>query len=303
MQYQGKHTKAIVMFKAFVIVFTLILFIGCNGSDDSPQTSTSTELEGTWYGEERDTNVTTIIEMNGGSFSYASDPQLSTESYSGSFTITDSGNPGKMALRITSASEPAAVGETGLCLYSIDGAEENIVLACNGPGNPNYPAGFTPTNETRVWDFSKQPATTSAINLIGTWESACLSDGTLAAVDEWEFMINGDVTRTLHAYADITCSGTPVNVTFTGTYSIGASLTTPGGYTAYELDALLESNSNDSTTGTVPAPNTQSYLYTIAHIDDSGTLFFGESIDQPGGSSSQDTRPDSIDFNNPYQRQ
>jgi hypothetical protein len=286
------------MFRAFIIVFTLFLFIGCNSSDDSPQTSTSTELEGTWQGEERDTNVTTVIEMNGDSFSYISDPQLSMESYNGTFTITDHGNPRKMTMSVTNAADPLFVGETSLCLYSIDTAKENIVLACNGPGNTNYPAGFTPTNETRVWDFGKQTNNTSAIDLLGTWSGDCLASGGQSASDVITFMSNGNVIRQLNYYPNTTCSGSSLAPILEGTYSIGGSLTTTGGYTAFELDAFF-----DTADGVALPSNERIDMYMIFYIDNAGTLFFGKSVDQPGGSSDPANRPNTIEFLLPYQRQ
>ena len=93
------------MFRILSIVFTLTAIVGCGGNDSSPVAG-ATELEGTWYGEERDTNVPTVVVMKGNTFTYNSDPQYYNESYSGTFSISGTGNPSKLTFHVTQASEP-----------------------------------------------------------------------------------------------------------------------------------------------------------------------------------------------------
>lgn len=289
------------MFRILSIVFTLTAIVGCGGNDSSPVAG-ATELEGTWYGEERDTNVPTVVVMKGNTFTYNSDPQYYNESYSGTFSISGTGNPSKLTFHVTQASEPLAVGQSSYCLYNIDTAQDNLELACNGPGNPNYPAAFTATNETRVWDFSSLsstvPVPVPGLNLTGTWSSNCISDSTQSIVDVIDFTSNGNATRTFNIYNNTACSGTATVNYFDGTYSLGAGVTSDGGFAAYQLDAFM-----DSANGITLPPDQQFDVYTIAHIDNTGRLFLGESVDQPGGSSTPSTRPNALDFTTPYQRQ
>jgi hypothetical protein len=298
-----------LMLRMLLFLVSLQLLISCGGGggsgSDMTGSSGTTELEGKWYGEERDTNVPTVIVMKGDTFTYKSDPQYNTESYSGTFSITAAG---KMEMHVENASEPAAAGKTGFCLYSLDNASVNVTLACNAPGNTSYPTAFTATNETRVWDFGKQANTLSAIDLAGTWISECIGDSSTSTgfTDTWQFTTNGSVTRILGVYGDVTCSGTPITVTYIGSYSIGTGVTTKGGYSAYELDAVLDQDTPGSTTGgtggTTP-PSSPINFYTIVYIDDSGLLYLGDSVDFPGGSTSQSTRPDTLLLTIPYAQQ
>lgn len=287
------------MLRILLVFFLTQVMIACDsdgGDDNNPEASDTTELEGTWDGEERDTNVPTVMVVQGNSLSYQSDPQFVDEWYDGTFSLTQ-GNPSKMALFVSDAWISQYAGKTGLCIYSLDSMKEAAVLACNEPGNPNYPSAFTPTNGTRVWDFSKRadPTNPAAIDLAGRWETACFNDGTDSYTGMWEFLSNGDVTRMYSVFGNNTCSGAPINITDTGVYSLGASIDAQG-YPAYKLDVLFESNNPESSTSVEPPVVTQNNLYTIVYLDDAGRLFLGESIDAPEGSSSAATRPTSINF-------
>ena len=92
------------MIRTLFIAFTLMFIVSCGGSDDDNKFeagATDTELQGTWYGEERDTNVNTVIVMDGDTFTYESDPQYNDESFSGTFSITEHGDPRKMEFDVT----------------------------------------------------------------------------------------------------------------------------------------------------------------------------------------------------------
>jgi len=274
--------------KNFVFaVAVLILTYGC-GSDDSPQGASTIGIEGTWDVIETDTNVDSIIIIQGTSFSF--DSQLTGESYEGEIHGSTVGNTRRLNVRVTQTSEPQFIGLTSLCIYTVNSNATQSTLACNPPGHSEYPTDYVSTNLTRVFELTKRSSVVTPARLIGTWTSNC-TVGIEAIV---EILNTTDQSMTVTEYTNGDCTGAIIqSVELSGTYEIGNAVTvTDSGagtnLTAYEYDFMQ----------TLPIPTT---IYNIVYIDDNGVLYLGDTTQELDGSSPA-LRPNVIFLGIPYEK-
>jgi len=270
-------------------VVVLILTYGCGSDDsDSPQGASTTEIEGAWEVIETDTNINSIIIIQDTSFSFNS--QLSGESYEGEIHGSMVDNTYRLNVRVTQTSDSQYLGQTSLCIYTVNSDASQSTLACNPPGHSEYPTDYVPTNLTRVFDLTKLSSeeVTSA-RLIGNWSTNCSDIGGNKTI--LNFINATDLIISSENYLNNDCTGDITGSTDSDlyTYSIGNAVIATdneagASLMAYELDFIIQD---------------QPFFYGIAYIDDSGILYLGETTPLGQNGSSPALRPNVINLLSP----
>lgn len=156
---------------------------------------------------------------------------------------------------------------------------------------------------------SDDPVDASNISMLeGAWARECYDfvEGTFTGSADWIEFYDGSNYRALFSiYNSIDCSGTySVQKEMLGTFSVGSSLMTNSGVTAYETDLVINQVAVD---GQIAGVNLSLYSfdtgqswYDIFYID-GDALYYGDF--DTGDFSSAENRPTDIDFTVIYVKQ
>jgi len=156
---------------------------------------------------------------------------------------------------------------------------------------------------------SDDPVDTSNISMLeGTWVGECydFADGDFTGFADWVEFYDGSNYRALLSIHDSQdCSGAYLaQKEMLGTFSVGSSLMTNSGVTAYQMDLSVGQVSVDGQIAGVDLSlygyDAGSMLYDIFYID-GDNLYFGDydTVDP----SSAENRPTDIDFTVIYVKQ
>ena len=132
------------MKKILLILLCLpLLFTTCKKEDDTPTTSGNnntgnnvTELEGTWIGNETNSNNVWTCIITGNEMDLSSE----NEWYKGTFSINTQADPKELDYLLTDCFINEGVGLTVLAIYKIE--NNSMTFAGNEPGETSRPDSF-----------------------------------------------------------------------------------------------------------------------------------------------------------------
>lgn len=301
-----KYPKTKLLRSLYCMLIASVLY-GC-GSDDSSPGPNSNYLTGAWGQECMDnggnTFITRVIEFentniirmidniygDGTCFSDLLDSYELVGNYTlGADVITTTGETAT-EINVTMVEEdgvPIPVNEqrTG---YRIVYVEGDYLYGGDEEADPDLD-GTTPARRSNILETVPYVYRDEGFNtnpMVGTWIDSCLDNPNGTYVKETVVIGTNTMDFTIRYYNDSACSDLNSTVTENVDYSLGNTVLTGSGVTAYEMDLMV---------------GTTVFFYSLIYFD-GVDLYFGEHSATYDGTTSA-TRAVDVDFTDPYIRQ
>ena len=148
-------SKTVLAFVSLNLLAMVPILPAQNPPSGSQTASSSTDLQGTWEGEEigKESKGKCTMTINGDTVRFEGPGKI--EWYTATFKLSTDLAPKQLQATITGCPQPDFVGKSASSIYKIENG--TLTLVGNRPGVPDAPKDFNGDSNSRGFVFKKAP--------------------------------------------------------------------------------------------------------------------------------------------------